>query len=354
MRRPLVVVTVLAATAAGAPSASAQPEAGIRVDRPTPIAAHGGRLAWSERVAGAERSFVLMTRAGGATARVPVAPRGVPYDVDLGPAPEGGVDAVYSRCRTEPPLPSETGSAYHEGRGCDVFRFSFATQREERVSSVSAPAGSEFWPTIHRARIAFGRTYDRKRAYPYLYVNDLGDERGSIRMPGGQRKACRSQNGRRVCTDDDRSAPAELELYGRRLAFTWRYVGFAEGFAYDLRLDDVLARDGDPRRIDRFGGGGLTGLRLGFPAFEAGRIYWTRTCYGDTAGCPGRRALSRSPYLGGTDEQRADPRVLVAAHERDAGTTWILRDTQPGTECRGDPDVPGGTCEVVALRPAYG
>jgi hypothetical protein len=46
-------------------------------------------------------------------------------------------------------------------------------------------------------------------------------------MPGGQRKACRTDrsNDRRTCSDDRRSTLAGLELYGRRLAFSWRYLG---------------------------------------------------------------------------------------------------------------------------------
>jgi hypothetical protein len=150
--------------------------------------------------------------------------------------------------------------------------------------------------------------------------------------------------------------PLDLELYGRRLAFAWRFTDFAEGFAYDLRLDDVLARGGDPRRLAHQGGGGLTEIVLGWPGFEAGRIYWSAACFGDPGGCPGRRALVRSPYLGGTAPQTFDPRDTVFSHDRDGGSTYILRDSfggAGGTECRGDPDVPGGTCELVRLTPDY-
>jgi hypothetical protein len=234
------------------------------------------------------------------------------------------------------------------GRGCDVYEFDFATGAERRVGAVSAPTASEAWPTIHRARIAFARLYDRKRDHPYLYVNA---GRGSKRLPGGQRKTC--SRGR--CTDDRRSEPFELELYGRRLAFAWRYTDFAETFAYDLRLDDVLARDGDPRRLARAGGGGLSANRLGWPAFEAGRISWSQSCFGDPGGCAGRRAIVRSPYFGGTAPQRWNPGAFVWSHDRDGGATYLLRDTfgGGGTECRGDPDVPGGTCELVRAVPAF-
>lgn len=358
MRRlfvPLLALAALAATATGA-SAQAGEEVLARVDRPTPIAAYGGRVVWSQRTPAGD-AFQLMTRADGVTAAVPVPTRRVPFDVDLGPAADGSAVAVYSRCTTEGPAGGFTVANYLAGRGCDIYRYDFASGRETKVDEVSSPTASEAWPTFYRPRLAFARAYDDKRAYPYLYVNALGDAQGSVRMPGGQRNTCATNRatGRRVCTDARRSLPLDLELYGRRLAFAWRFTDFAEGFAYDLRLDDVLARDGDPRRLVHQGGGGLTEIVLGWPGFEAGRIYWSAACFGDPGGCPGRRVLVRSPYLGGIAPQTFDPRDAVFSHDRDAGSTYVLRDTfgGGGSECRGDPDVPGGTCELVRLRPEY-
>jgi hypothetical protein len=326
-----------------------------RVDRPTPVAAHGDVMAWSERVPGTE-TFRLVVRAGGATTRPPIPTRDVPFDVDLGPGADGTTTAVYSRCAQDPPPGAGHGTTlYLTGRGCDVFTLDLARGTEARVAQVSSPTASEAWPTVWRSRIAFARAYDRRRAFPYLYVNDLSGQAASRRMPGGQRAACRRLEGRRECTDGRRSAPAGLELHGRRLAFAWRYVGFAEGFAYDLRLDDVLAGDGAPRRLDAFGGGGLTAIVLGWPALEADRIDWSRACFGDGQGCPGRRWLLRSTYAGPQRTERFDPRDPVFGHDRAGGATVLVRDLYGtgGTECRGDPDVPGGTCEVVRLDPAF-
>ena len=39
---------------------------------------------------------------------------------------------------------------------------------------------------------------------------------------------------------------------------------------------------------------------------------------------------------------------------RDGGTTWLLVDTQPGTDCVGDPAVRGGTCVLRDVQPAFG
>lgn len=348
-----VLVALLVPAVAGAQEGG---ELVARVDRPTPVAAHAGWVAWSEREPGTAR-FRLVVRKDGVTAPVDIAPRGVPFDVDLGPDAQGGVSAVYSRCATEPPGGGLRIPLYLEGRGCEIFRFSFATGREERVTAVSSREGSEAWPTIWRSRLAFARAFDAKRAYPYLYVNDLSRSAPSRRMPGGQRKACRTDrsNDRRTCSDDRRSTLAGLDLYGRRLAFSWRYLGL-EAFEHDLRLDDVLARDGDPRRLDTAGGGSQTVIELGWPAFESGRLLWSRACFGDPAGCPGRRALMRSTILGpNLFRERWDPRETVWSHDRDGGLTYQLRDTfgSGGAECRGDPEVEGGTCELVAVRPEF-
>lgn len=352
----------LASAAVAAPAAvhaqsGQRPEVIARVDRPAPIAAHGGRVVWSQRTAGG-RAFQLMTWADGVTSAVPIAPRAIPFDVDLGPSGDGGTVAVYSRCRTEGVAGGHEVADYLGGRGCDIYRYDFATGSETKVDAVSSPRASEAWPTFHRPRLAFARVYDNKRDYPYIYVNDLNDGHGSQRMPGGQRNTCQRnrRTGRTICTDDRRSMPLDLELYGRRLAFTWRYTDFAESFAYDIRLDDVRARDGSPRRLVKQHGGGLTAIVLGWPAFASGRIFWSAACFGDPGGCPHRRMLVRSPYLGDLDPRTFDPVETVFSHDRDGDVSFLLEDPfggGGGTECRGDPDVPGGTCELVRLAPDF-
>jgi hypothetical protein len=360
MCRLVIIATLLLAAVVAVPAAArAQSTADViaTVDRPTPIAAYDGRVVWSQRTADG-RAFQLMTWAGGVTATVPIAPRRIPFDVDLGPAPDGSPVAVYSRCRTEGVAGGHEVANYLGGRGCDIYRYDFADGTESKVDAASAPRASEAWPTFWRPRLAFARVYDNKRAYPYIYVNDLSDRHGSQRMPGGQRNTCERdrRTGRTTCTDNRRSMPLDLELYGRRLAFAWRYTDFAEGFAYDVRLDDVRAHDGNPRRLARQGGGGLTEIVLGWPAFASGRIFWSAACFGDPGGCPHRRALVRTPYLGALDPQTFDPVDTVFSHDRDGELTYMLVDPfggGGGTECRGDPDVPGGTCRLVRLAPDY-
>lgn len=335
-----------------APAASAQQgEVIARLDARTPIAAHGGVLAYSVRDAGG--GFALVARSGAITSRVPIAPRSVPFDVDLGPDAQGRTVAVYSRCDREPPVGGFGPPAYHTGRGCDLYAYDLAGRAERRLAAASSPTASESWPSIWRDEIAFARTYDSKRSYPYLYVKDL---RGgaSRRQPGGQREECfRNRRTRRlVCSDDRRSAPAGLELYGRRLAFAWSYQGMAEQHDHELRIDTLRGLDARPRRVATAGGGGLTATTVDWPAFEAGRLYWARSCFGDPGGCPRRYRLER--LIVGARNSRPDsarpPETDILAHERAAGTSYVLVDRRGSAECRGDPEVPGGTCELIALR----
>src|SRR4029453_1719520 len=69
--------------------------------RPTPISADAGRLARSASNP-ATNSYSLMTSIGGVTSVVPIAPRSVPFDVDLGPDQNGDTVAAYSRCSRDP------------------------------------------------------------------------------------------------------------------------------------------------------------------------------------------------------------------------------------------------------------
>lgn len=123
------------------------------------VSVHGGTAVWSART---PRGFVLRARSGGATRTLPVRPREVPFDVDLGPGRDGGLVAAYSRCRVEA-RERATGTvlpAYARGRGCDVYAYGFRTRRETRISSVSTARRSEVLPSVWRGGIAFVRTID--------------------------------------------------------------------------------------------------------------------------------------------------------------------------------------------------
>jgi hypothetical protein len=275
---------------------------------------------------------------------VPVARRKVPFDADLGPGPTGSTVAVYSRCTTEvTPTGSFGSSLYGRGRGCDLYLFDFASGQETRIASANAPDASEFWPTIWKGTLAFARTYDNKRDFPYIYTRPLSGSARSTRRPGGPRSGCAK-------CDDRLSRPVALDLYGKRLAFAWQYIGTGEGLDSDIRMDTI---GGGHVRVAHQPGGGLTQVEAGWPGFEAGRLYWAVGCFGDPGGCPGRYGLRRYRISTG-DVARAPGPASVISHDRDQGTTWILGDAQPGTVCIGDPGIPGGTCTLSGSEPAFG
>ena len=138
---------VLAATLLAAAPASAD-EVVAELHRDTPIAAHGGALAWSQYDPASRRYRLVVRRGGVATTRARSAARR-PFDVSLGPDAHGRLVALYTRCRTAT-------------RGCDVYRYDLASRRERRLATVSSPAHDEAWPVQWGDHVAFVR---RARAY---------------------------------------------------------------------------------------------------------------------------------------------------------------------------------------------
>ena len=326
-----------------APAPAQNPTPVTAVSAPSPIAAYQGRLVWS-RPDGAG-AYELVQRVGdGPVTKLPIKPRAVPFDVDLGPTSGGRVIAVYTRCTKEPKtafgLHQNGDVDYRTGRGCDVYKLDVEGSQEVRFTKANAGDATEYWPTYWKGRLAFARAYDDKPQFPYLYVKDVSSSKPSQRLPGGSRGTG--------------SSPGQLELYGKRLGFQWTYGSSkGTGTVFELRVDTI--GDGhvliDQRVV------GLTAILIGWPGFEDGRIYWSRGCSGDPAGCAGgvaelRRGTYESPL---SHQQAAGPR-FVLAHERDAGITWALEQAAPGPEkqwcASAQPGLPG-SCVIQPLRPSY-
>ena len=110
--RPLAISLLVLLALAAPTTATAQDVA--RLDRPTPISAHAGWLAWSAR--GPDGLFHLTLRDPQGVVSTPaIAGRATSFDVDLGPGPDGLV-ATYSRCRSEvPSAGSYLPADYDEG-----------------------------------------------------------------------------------------------------------------------------------------------------------------------------------------------------------------------------------------------
>lgn len=258
---PCLLLSFFAALPAGA---AAQVLATPSV--PSKVASYGAVTAYSELDPASGRYRLMYdTNSDGTAEPVPVAARSVPFDVDLGPGPDGRVLAVYSRCRTEPRMDRRSGGAapvWTTARGCNLYRYDFRRGEESELSGPSTGATTEVLPSIWRGQIAFVRVYHRREGrrgvYPYIYVRDLGpfDSR-SRRQPGGARGSTGTPG------------PMALDLVGSRLAFSWVYERGGGGVS-EVRLDTVdrthqkIAGQGWERSV----------LRFVSPHVSHGRVYY--------------------------------------------------------------------------------
>jgi hypothetical protein len=332
------------------------------VAAPTSLSAYGGRLVWS-RVDPTTGDFFLVTRARGVTSAPSISPRKVPFDADVGPDRRGKPVVVYSRCLEEPQRYSYGTPIWREARGCDLYRYDFATGRERKVLPASTAGASEFLPSIWRGRISFFRLYERRPGrhgdFPRLYVRSSAGSR-STRLPVGSVRWCRRDfKGRRRCGTFTRPGPTALDLVGRHVAFAWQFEGLTEGPSFQIWLRDIPSRRGT---LVEQGGTGLSANILRWPAIERGRLFYAQSCAGDPTGCGSRLRFHRYQIRTGRRAEAPAPPRLVG-HARGRGTTFYVRRTLPfrsdpesqGT-CREVLDVPAptGTCTIVrASRIAF-
>src|SRR4051812_25840639 len=120
---PLLLFLAFAPTGATADTVISQERA------PSKVSAQLNRVVWSSYDP-ATGDYSLMSRdILGTFSRLPIAPRKVPFDVDLGLLGEGAEVAAYSRCKLEPHLTGGSSAGllpnYATGRGCDIYLFDF-------------------------------------------------------------------------------------------------------------------------------------------------------------------------------------------------------------------------------------
>jgi len=302
------------------PAPAAADEVIAIVARPTPVTAFDGRLVWSDYDAGANRYF-LVQRFAGLTSRLPVDPRSVPFDVDVGPDADGNPVAVYSRCRRDPPLRDpRTGNAlvqtpeWRRGQGCNLFMYSFEESREVQIRHASTAAASEFLPTVWTSRLAFARVYERRRgdagrrAYLYVRPNSLFASQGrrgdTRRLPAGPRARDLYCSGKpRRCRRLPEPGPTSLDIATRRVAFGWAST---ENGATSTVWMDVLRSTGRTAhtRVDYGGSGEIQGRELIAPQFdEQVRIAYVASFFGDTTAA----FVRRFSFLDRTREQAPLP-----------------------------------------------
>jgi hypothetical protein len=316
MRSSAVLSTLLASALLLAFEPAAAADTVIAQERaPSKISAELNRVVWSSYEAATGNYYLMSRETQGAVTRLPIAPRKVPFDVDLGYLGEGAEVASYSRCAGEPnPVGGGSGGLlpdYATGRGCDIYLFDFAAQRETRYTPTAGGRASEFLPSVAPAgRIAFARVYERRRGrrgrVPYLYAKR---GRSVHRIPGGSRGTT------------GLPGPTSLDLKGRLLAFGWDFSRRNRGIgASEARVATVA---GSTELLESETTGLAVrlvitpGLASGPPG-PAGGIYWGRIITtGDAGGLHKflvRESRSRQRIrLGPLDEAPAPQNVLSLA-----------------------------------------
>jgi len=88
-------------------------------------------------------AYNLVAREDGVERTLNVEPSPVPFDVDVGTSSTGKLVAVYSRSVSDEEV--------------DLFRYSFASDSETRLTSLSIEGAVERDPSVHRGQIAFVR-----------------------------------------------------------------------------------------------------------------------------------------------------------------------------------------------------
>ena len=148
--------------------------------RPTTVAAAHGVVAWSTYEAG---RYWLTASIDGVVGRLPVASRGVPFDVDVGDV--GGQPAItYSRCSVEPvaqirgPFPE-----WSNGRGCRPWAYLTGSGRETRLATgVRWPRrASVVLPSAAGENVAFVLHVHALGHGPHVYR--VGKDRRLRRLP---------------------------------------------------------------------------------------------------------------------------------------------------------------------------
>jgi hypothetical protein len=355
MQRALLILAAILAALAGPATAMAD-ETLAQVARPTAVSSYDGRILWSEYDTAAQAYF-LTQRFGRTITRLPVKPRAVPFDVDVGRNAGNQTVAAYSRCRRDPARRDpRTGNAlaqmpqWSSGRGCDLYVFNLRTSVETRVRGASSSHASEFLPTVWRERIAFARVYERRRGRAgeraYLYFHRLKRAGGSRRLPAGDRARDRFCSGRPArCRLLVEPGPTSLDLVGRYFAFGWDSTrdGPTSAVHFEKRRAGRIRR----RVVARGGSGEIQARELLGPQIDGRyRIVWIRSLFGDST----RSSVERYGVLTGTRDS--------APLQPVAGQTFIrtviahaVEDTTPlylasGLAPVGEPCTPQTPCFV--------
>lgn len=206
---------------------------------PTMVGAERGWTAWSERRLFGTMWSIVVRAPNGTTSRPVVAPRVVPFDLDLGLDADGDVVAAYSRCAEEPvPFGGANPRAggglpqYTTGKGCSIRILDLATGQETDLARAGGTA-SEVLPAISGRTLAYVALRDgaKNARRAALVVRNL--EAGTVRTLHTGRRA-RGSAGTAV-------GPSSVDTDGASVTSAWR-VRSNRGFRTDVLVQKVSAR----------------------------------------------------------------------------------------------------------------
>jgi hypothetical protein len=215
-----------------------------RYDAQTPLAANHGTVAWSAYDPGT-REFRLTVYRRGAMRQVPVPPRAVPFDADVGLGPGGRPMLVYSRCRRESYDP-DTGLA--RTRDCDLRAFDLTSDRERAIPAGDGPT-DDSEPIVSGNRVVFSR----------------GGRVYTAPVQGGRARRVRIRGDGPIF---------EWDLLGRRVALTMGAT--IEGAdTVEVRLQKL---DGTRSRVVLRRSVGTSGRHFVGLGFDRGRLGFAMVC----------------------------------------------------------------------------
>lgn len=173
----------------------------------TGLSGAGNHLVWS-KYSSAARGYQLTVSDGNRVEALPISPRRVPFDADIGESRDGSLTVAYSRCEREPRLSDAFSPPdYSSGKGCVLYRYSFKDRREMRIRT-GRQSVRGYWPSLSRRRIAFARGSET----PSIYVRSLSSGRTTRIRP--TTRLARSASAGRI---------TRIDLGGDRLAAAWNY-----------------------------------------------------------------------------------------------------------------------------------
>lgn len=171
----------------------------------TPIAAQDGMAVWSTSE-GFRRPYRLKLYSGGIVSTLPVSPRAVPFDAEMGTANDGSAVITYSRCKNE--------RADAQLESCALREYSVKDAVERALGPKRVRGRSFVLPSRAGARFAYAEIFEgAPLREPVLRVS---------RRTDGKTLAVHRGGARATGDGSEYTGPTALDLSAQRLAFTWR------------------------------------------------------------------------------------------------------------------------------------